>query len=126
MVRRNRTFFLGVALAALMLRDARAASAVAVGTRGHYPVEVHGSRSIESAKAQALRECFEHGGVNPRIVLATDKVGYGAAAVAEKGKGSVFGFSLGKESKKEAASLAIEKCLKAGGRNPRIIAEFWG
>jgi Domain of unknown function (DUF4189) len=123
----KRVALLGIALAALMLRDARAASAVAVGhgTR-YYPVAAYGDRNKEIAKQRALQMCFTHGGLNPRILVATDKVGYGALVVAEKGKGSVLGIALGKNSKTEAANLAIEKCLKDGGVNPRIIRQFWG
>jgi Domain of unknown function (DUF4189) len=125
----NKAALLGIALVGLMLRDARAASAVAMGHGTKlYPVAAYGDRTKETAKERALRDCFAHGGLNPRIVVATDKAGYGALVAAKKGegKGVVIGIALGKNSQTEATNLAIQQCLKDGGVAPRILRQFWG
>jgi hypothetical protein len=123
----NKAALLGIALVGLMFHDARAGSAVAIGStaKNPHPVESVGYPK-EVAIQRALRICFEKGGVNARIIAATDKVGYGAVAVAAKpgAKGSIIGVALGKRSKKEAEILAIEHCLTAGGVNPHLIRRF--
>jgi hypothetical protein len=42
------------------------------------------------------------GGVNVKIVAATDVTGYGAIAVARKERGSVIGAALGRQSPADA------------------------
>ncbi len=57
---------------------------------------------------------------------ATDAIGDGAIAVARKGSGSVIGVSLGRPSPADAENRAMEKCVKGGGINPKIICGFKG
>jgi hypothetical protein len=112
-----------LSLAALAVQNASAGSAVAVGSTHAYLVTSYGySKAI--AEQRALLKCRQNGGVNPRILAATDELGYGAVAVGDKGTGSVISVALGKSSRAEAATLAIEKCVRHGGHNPKIIREF--
>jgi hypothetical protein len=101
------------------VQSAAAGSAVAwapgqLGTAYGGPVEI--------AKKRALENCRRKGGVNPRIIGATDVTGYGAVAVARQpgGRGSLIGVSLGKRSATEANTLAIEQCVKAGGTHAQV------
>ena len=77
-------------------------------------------------KQRALAEARLKYGTEGRIVAATDVSGYGAIAVAwlPNGHASIVGISLGKRSATEADTLAIEKCLKAGGINPQVKWAF--
>jgi hypothetical protein len=83
---------------------------------------------VAREKQRALAEARLKYGTQARIVAATDVIGYGAIAVAwhPSGHGSIVGISLGKRSATEADTLAIEKCLKAGGINPRVKWAFRG
>jgi hypothetical protein len=83
-----------------------------------YPVEV--------AKERALRICRLRYGVPPRLLASTDVVGNGAIAVARRQSGWVIGISLGRPSPADAENRAIEKCLKAGGVNPKVRWGFKG
>ena len=78
----------------------------------------------EKQRALAVA-CLKYG-TEGRIVAAIDVSGYGAIAVAwlPNGHGSIVGISLGKRSATEADTLAIEKCLKAGGINPQVKWAF--
>jgi hypothetical protein len=62
-----------------------------------------------------------------RLLAWTDETGYGAIAIARHpGHGWLIGISLGKRSATEANTIAIEKCLKAGGVKPRVRWGFFG
>ena len=118
---RNTAFCLAI-IAGISLHFARGGSAVATGNKPPYIVASYGY-SVETAQRRALLKCSAKGGTC-RILAATDKLGYGAIAVGDKGTGSVIAASLGNNSRAEAATLAIEKCVQHGGRNPKIIREF--
>jgi hypothetical protein len=77
---------------------------------------------VEREKSRALETARHKGGTNVRIVAATNVTGYGAIAVAYKpsGHGSVIGVSLGNHSASEAEAQAINDCLKAHGKNPKV------
>jgi hypothetical protein len=77
---------------------------------------------VEREKLRALETARRKGGANIRIVAATDTVGYAAIAVAYKpsGHGSIIGVSLGNHSAREAEAQAIDDCLKANGKNPKV------
>lgn len=70
--------------------------------------------------------CRLKGGVDPKLIDSTDAVGYGAIAAARRGSGSIIGVSLGRSSPADAENRAIEKCLKAGGVNPKVRWGFKG
>jgi hypothetical protein len=85
----------------------------------------------------ALKGCRRWGGINPKIVLSTDKPGYFARAVSrvrtEKGtKGYdcvIWGWSGPLPSPEAATQEAIANCKKRGGTDPRIMGQWadgWG
>ena len=82
---------------------------------------------LQEAKQRALQRCRRNGGVNPWIIGATEAVGDGVVVVARgRSGGSVIGVTLGRPSPADAENRAIEKCLKAGGINPKIMWGFRG
>jgi hypothetical protein len=112
-------------LAALAAQNANAGSAVALGPHNHL-VSVHGF-SAEEAKHLALQYARSRYGANVRIVAATDVAGYCAIAVGRQPNGNMqLGIALGHPSAAEAAHVAIEQCLKAGGINPKVRWRFRG
>ncbi len=110
--------------AAALIQNAGAASAVAWDRHGHMGTAVRSS--LNEAKRRALDLCRRTGGVEPRILAASDVVGYGAIAIARLGTGSVIGISLGRPSPADAESRAIVKCLRAGGTNPKVKCGWHG
>jgi uncharacterized protein DUF4189 len=112
-------------LTVILIQSTRAGSAVAWDGHGHLGASA--GYPIQEAKQRALKRCCRNGGVNPRILGATDAVGDGAIAVARGAAGgSVIGVTLGRPSPADADNRAVEKCLKAGGINPKIICGFRG
>jgi hypothetical protein len=107
-----------------MIQCASADSAVAWDGHGHLGASA--GYPLREAKKRALERCRRNGAVNPRILAATDSIGDGAIAVARRGSSSVIGVSLGRPSSADAENRAIEKCLKAGGINPKVICGFKG
>src|SRR5438132_1736224 len=85
-----------VGLAKMMVEEVSAGSAVAWDGRGHLGVSA--GYSLKEAKQRALERCRRNGGINARILAATEVVGDGAIAVARRGSGSVIGISLGRPS----------------------------
>jgi hypothetical protein len=108
----------------ITMQGAEAGSAVAWDGQGHLGAAA--GYPLKEAKQRALERCRRNGGINPRIVGATEGIGYGAIAVARRGTGSVIGISLGRPSPADAENRAIEKCLRAGGINPKIRWGFKG
>ena len=79
------------------------------------------------AKRRALDVAQRRYGPNVRILASTDVTGYGAIAVARHPNGNfVIGVSLGNRSATEADRLAMDHCIKAGGRNPQVKWGFRG
>jgi len=114
--------FSGLALSAD--NSAMAATAVAHASNSYTVISYGGS--LDEAKQRAIEICRSKGGVNVKIVAATPVFGYGAIAVGAKGTGSAVGIAVGRHSARDAESLAIEQCLKAGGVNPKITRHFRG
>lgn len=118
---RNKLFSLTLlGFSVLASEDGNAGAAVACAGDGQWATAYGGSVAREEQRA--LTEIRVKYGTQGRIVAATDVIGYGAIAVARhpSGHGSIVGISLGKRSATEANTLAIEKCLKAGGVNPQV------
>jgi hypothetical protein len=115
-----------VASAVGAIQNLNAGSAVACAGEGQWATAYGGP--VEREKQRALAEARLKYGTQARIVAATGVVGYGAIAVAwhPSGHGSIVGISLGKRSATEADTLAIEKCLKAGGIKPQVKWAFRG
>jgi hypothetical protein len=111
-------------LAALAAQNASAGSAVAWDGHGHL-VSYHGY-PVEEAKRFALETARSRYGDNVKLVAYGDVTGYGAIVVARNGRGSgsVIGVTLGCASALEAQNRSLEKCLKAGGINPKLIRTF--
>jgi hypothetical protein len=116
--------FVLLGLAGSMMHNANAGSAVAWDGNGHLGASA--GYPLEEARHLALERCRRNGGINPRILAATDVAGDGAIAIARRGSGSVIGVSLGRPSAVDAENRAIEKCLKAGGINPKVRWGFKG
>jgi hypothetical protein len=114
-----------IGFAFLLTQSTRAGSAVAWDGHGHLGASA--GYPVREAKQRALKRCLRNGGVNPRILGATETIGDGAIAVARgPAGGSVIGVTLGRPSPADAENRAVEKCLKAGGINPKIICGFRG
>ena len=116
-----------VTMTAEVVGTARAGSAVANDGFGHLATAYGGPKRREEqrALAEALRK---YGRRDFRIIAATDVTGFGAIAVAHHPDGhrTIIGVSLGKRSATEADTLAVEKCLRAGGKNPQVKWVFRG
>jgi hypothetical protein len=117
-----RLILVGMTVAALQRLEAGSAVAYAIGGHAVY--------SFGHPKAVAIQRAMEtarlYGWTNARIVAATDVGGYGAVAVARKGKGSLIGVTLGRPSQADADQRAIEKCLTAGGTDVQVRCRFNG
>jgi len=118
---------LAVAAAALVaLERAGAASAVAMDGHGHL-ITSRGQRSKVVATQHALTTAHQPYGVDVRLLAASEGYDYCSIAVAaHRGGGVVIGVALGKRSGTEADALAIERCLKAGGTNPKVRSGWYG
>jgi hypothetical protein len=111
-------------LTSIMIQIAPAGSAVAWDGHGHL---VHSAGyPLQIAKERALRICRLRYGANAQLLASTDVVGDGAIAVARRGGDWIIGISLGRPSPADAENRAIEKCLKAGGVNPKVRWGFKG
>ena len=112
-----------LALLALMgaaLQQGYAGSAVAMAPPGHL-VSMYGHSKAVSIQ-EALNLARLRYGANVKLLAATDVTGYGAIAVAHhfNGENSLIGVALGMRSATEANTVAIQQCLKAGGKNPQV------
>ncbi len=114
-----------VALAGRAINTAQAGSAVAMEPRHANLATAYGG-PVEREKERALSNAQRLYGNDARIIAATDVTGYGAIAVARWKDRFVVGVVLGKRSATEADTLAIARCLKAGGRNPQVKWAFRG
>jgi hypothetical protein len=112
-----------VGFAAVSMEGANAGSAVAWDQHGHIFYTFGESRNKAEEHVLNLSRKDRS---NAKLIGSTDIVGYGAIAVARRGTGSVIGISLGRPSPADAENRAIEKCLKAGGINPKIRWGFKG
>jgi len=115
-------FLLSVAASAA--EDSKAGSAVAWDGHGHLAYSY--GRSMEVEEQRVLDLGRPRYGPSLRILAATDVPGYGAIATARVGTHWVYGVVLGRPTKVEAEQMAIQRCLKAGGVNPKIKSEFRG
>ena len=115
-------FLLSVAASAA--EDSKAGSAVAWDGHGHLAYSY--GRSMEVEEQRVLDLGRPRYGPSLRILAASDVPGYGAIATARIGTRWVYGVVLGRRTKAEAEQMAIERCLKAGGVNPRVKSEFRG
>jgi hypothetical protein len=109
-----------IGLLGVGIQHADAGSAVAWDGYGNFSTAYGGP--VQREKQRALETARRKGWTNAKIIAATDMPGYGAIAVAwhPSGHGSVVGVVLAKRSATEASTLAIERCLKAGGTNPKV------
>jgi hypothetical protein len=123
---KSSAIFLLVGMAVLAAQNSRAGSAVAWDGHGHLVSSV--GYSVNIAKERALEIAHRRYGNNVRLLASSDVVGYGAIAVARNGtgSGSIIGVTLGRASALEAENRSIEKCVKAGGTNPKIVRTFRG
>ena len=123
---RSAVFWLALlGLASMAIQHANAGSAVAMEPHHGKLVTSYG-HTKEIAMQRALETARRRYGAEVRIVAATDVTGYGAIAVARLGNRAIVGVALGKRSATEADTVALEKCLKQGGTNPKIISGWRG
>jgi hypothetical protein len=115
-----------IGLVTVALQNVNGGSAVATDDRGNLATAYGGP--VEREKQRALETARLRYGANFRILASTDRIGYGAIAVAllPNGHASVIGVALGKRSATEADTMAIDHCLKAGGINPKVRWGFRG
>ena len=116
-----------VIMTAVTVETAHAGSAVAV-QRIHSNLATAYGGPVEREKERALDLARRKYGPDVKLLAWSDTTGYGAIAVARhpNGYGTIIGVSLGKRSATEADTLAIEKCLKAGDKNPQVKLAFQG
>jgi hypothetical protein len=110
-------------LVAVSMETTNAGSAVAWDQHGHMFYTYGESRN--KAEEHVLYLCRKARS-NAKLIGSTDVIGYGAIAVARRGTGSIIGISLGRPSPADAENRAIEKCLRAGGVNPKVRWGFKG
>jgi hypothetical protein len=113
-----------VLLADVLIQSAGAASAVAWD--GHFHMVSSYGGSLKEVERQALDRCRRRYGPGAKILDASDVRGYGAIAVARLGARWIIGVSLGRRTATESEMLAKEKCLKAGGTNPKVKWGWFG
>jgi hypothetical protein len=114
-------FLLAMAgLAGGFLSNADGGSAVAFAPPSHL-VSMFGHPKDVSIQ-RALEEGRRRYGPNVKLLAATDVTGYGAVAIARhpNGQGSIIGVALGMRSATEADTVAIQKCLRAGGTHAEV------
>jgi hypothetical protein len=121
-MKRSTIFLLSMAF--LAVHGTQAGSAVAISPHNQMVYSYGHSKEVD--KRQAFELARSRYGANVRILAASDVTGYGAIAVAAKGRGSVVGVALGRPAFREAEDLAIEQCLKMGGTNPKVKWRFKG
>jgi hypothetical protein len=115
-----------VFMAVGLMQSAKAGSAIALGP--HNEMVAAGGVPVEVAKRLALSKARVKFGPNVRLLGYSDETGYCAIAVARhpNGYGWIIAASLGRRSATEADTMAIDHCLKLGGRNPQIKYAFRG
>jgi hypothetical protein len=118
-MKRSARFRLALLIVAVVATQ-KANAGWAVTTDGHGHLVYSYGHPKEIAKQRAFEMSRRLYGTNVKLIAASDVTGYGAIAVARKGTGSVVGVSLGRPSRADAENRAIEKCLIAGGTDPRI------
>jgi hypothetical protein len=124
---KTRAFFLLalVGLASIALNDADAGSAVVLGPHNQLATAYGGP--VRKEEQRALENARRKYGANVRILAASDVTGYGAIAIAKHPNGNwLIGVALGRRSATEANTLAINECLKAGGKHPQVRWAFRG
>lgn len=123
----KRSALVGLVLAGLLLPNANAGSAVAVGHSNHHTLIVKSYGLPQKvAERHVIEICHRLGGVDARLLASTDVIGEGAIAVARRGNGSVIGISLGRPTAVDAQARAIEQCRRAGGTDPKVKWGFRG
>jgi hypothetical protein len=115
-----------VAMTVGAMQTAHAGSAIALGP--HNQMVADGGLPVEVAKQRVLAKARQKFGPNVRLLGYSDVTGYCAIAVARhpNGIGWIICASLGRRSPTEADTMAIEHCLKLGGRNPQVRLAFRG
>jgi hypothetical protein len=110
-----------------MAGSVHAGSAVAIQNNHANLATAYGG-PVEREKVRALANARRLYGDDVRILASSDVAGYGAIAVARhpNGHGSIIGVALGMRSPTEADTLAIKRCLKAGGLHPQVKWGFRG
>jgi len=129
-MRRGTSFLAVVAVVTMTtaaLRNAYAGAAVAF-SRAYNGLVVSAGPPMEVAKQHALADARRKYGAGVQIIAATDIAGYGAVAVARNpnGIGWITCVSLGSRTATEAYTLARDRCLELGGKNPRVKLAFRG
>jgi hypothetical protein len=107
-----------VGITVVAIQHANAGSAVVHSHEGHTVYCFGHSKAV--AIQSALETARLYGWTDATLIAASDATGYGAIAVAQKGKGSVLGAALGRPSREDAEKRAIEVCLKGRGTHPVV------
>ncbi|MBV9998519.1 MAG: hypothetical protein JO015_05320 [Verrucomicrobia bacterium] len=122
-----------LAVASLLLAPARAASAVALGTNGHWATCHFGNQPLAVVEKRAIESCRLAGGINPRVIASSASPGYAAVAYSRARTTSAtdatgargtsawaIGCAFGAPTQNGANRQAIENCRKHGGTKPEV------
>jgi len=126
----KKTILVWVALLALgdvTVQRVGAGSAVVADGHGHLSTAYGGP--VDREKQRALEKAHRlYGFAHFTILASTNTSGYGAIAVAlnPNGRDSLVGIALGKKSQKEAVTMALDHCRKAGGTHAKVRWTFKG
>jgi Domain of unknown function (DUF4189) len=109
---------------ALMPGSLRASSAVAFSSNGIWAYAVDRAYSEKEAISKALDSCRKKGGIDPKIIASSSSTGCSSIATSGKGKDTVIGCALARQSTWQAQVAAMRDCQQKGGLKPRSVATF--
>ncbi|MBU43075.1 MAG: hypothetical protein CMN76_07660 [Spirochaetaceae bacterium] len=122
MKKKNRFFTIILAAAILALQSpdsANAASAIAYSPQAYgYSFNV---ATVEEAERLAAEMARKHGGIDVKVLVSTDKHGYGAIAA----DGNLLVGVVGYPDLRSATQKAISECVRKGCKQPRLIATWY-
>jgi hypothetical protein len=111
--------FLGLAPSTL-----HASSAVAFASNGVWAYAVDRGITEKEAISKALEGCRKKGGIDPKIIASSSSNGCSSIATSGKGKDTIIGCALARQSTWLAQLSAMRDCTKKGGINPKSVATF--
>ncbi|HBS03604.1 MAG TPA: hypothetical protein DEA96_01470 [Leptospiraceae bacterium] len=99
--------------------EVRGASAIAYSPQAYgYSFNVG---TVEEAEKLAIEMAKKHGGIDVKILVSTDKHGYGAIAA----DGNLLVGVVGYPDLRSATQKTISECVRKGCKQPRLIATWY-
>tara|TARA_Y100001933_G_C18865629_1_gene507791 strand:- start:186 stop:569 length:384 start_codon:yes stop_codon:yes gene_type:complete len=77
--------------------------------------------TVEEAERLAIEMAKKHGGLDVKILVSTDKHGYGAIAA----DGNLLVGVVGYPDLRSATQKTISECVRKGCKQPRLIATWY-